>query len=95
MTGVQTCALPIYGIEPQPGDAVLVRSGFDAFWAANPDFEFDAFPRQTPGVAVSVLEFLHAHDAALLGWDLQEAMGQGLPEFIHRTAKAGMSALPT
>ena len=60
------------GIEPQRGDAVLVRSGCDPFWAANPDFEF-RFPPNTPGVHASVLEFLHEHDAALLGWDLQEA----------------------
>lgn len=67
-----------HGIEPRAGDAVLVRSGHDPFWAANPDFQF-GFPPNTPGVGASVLEFLHAHDAALLGWDLQEAADQGLP----------------
>jgi kynurenine formamidase len=67
-----------HGIEPRAGDAVLVRSGHDPFWAANPDFLF-AFPPNTPGVGASVLEFLHAHDAALLGWDLQEAADQNLP----------------
>lgn len=69
------------GITPQPGDAVLIRSGSDPFWAANPDFEF-SFPPTTPGVGSSVLEYLHAHDAALLGWDLQEAGGHGLPARI-------------
>ncbi len=77
-----------HGIEPRAGDAVLIRSGFDPFWAAHPDFTFDGQPRTTPGVAASALEFLHAHDTAVLGWDLQEAMGQGLPERIpiHRIA---------
>ena len=63
------------GIEPRPGDAVLVRSGCDPFWAANPDFQFQ-FPPNTPGVHASVIEYLYEHDAALLGWDLQEAGGQ-------------------
>ena len=33
------------------------------------------------------------HSAAAMRYE--HSMGQGLPEFIHRTAKAGMSALPT
>lgn len=63
------------GITPRPGDAVLVRSGAAPFWAAHPDFQM-AMPLNTPGVAVSVLEFLHDTGAALMGWDLQEASGQ-------------------
>jgi hypothetical protein len=50
------------GLEPAAGDAVLIRSGCDPFWAAHPDFEF-RFPPNTPGVGVSVLEFLYEHDA--------------------------------
>ena len=69
------------GLESRVGDAVLIRSGSDPFWAANPDFEF-SFPPTTPGVGSSVLEYLYAHDAALLGWDLQEAGGHGLPARI-------------
>jgi kynurenine formamidase len=61
------------GVTPVPGDAVLVRAGATAFWAANPGFE----PVwQAPGLHASVMEFLHANDAALLGWDLMEAGGQ-------------------
>jgi kynurenine formamidase len=62
------------GVSPRAGDAVLIRAGCDAFWAANPDF---AEPWAGPGIHASVLEFLHAHDASLLGWDLMEAAGQG------------------
>jgi kynurenine formamidase len=46
------------------------------------------FPPTNPGVAASVLEFLHTHDAALLGWDLMEAPEQGYPDRnpIHSVA---------
>lgn len=60
-------------VEPRPGDAVLVRAGSRAFWAAHAGFE-PAW--KAPGLHASVLEFLHGHDAALLGWDLMEAPGQ-------------------
>ena len=69
------------GLEPRDGDAVLVRSGCDPFWAANPDFEF-SFPPNTPGVAVSVIEYLYEHNASLMGWDLQEAGGHDYLEQI-------------
>ena len=56
---------------PRKGDAVLVRSGYSAFWAANPDYEITS-PPKTPGNSPSILEFLYDTDAAILGWDLQE-----------------------
>jgi kynurenine formamidase len=61
------------GLDPRAGDAVLVRMGSAAFWAANPSFE-PAW--SAPGLHASALEFLYEHDAALLGWDLMEAPGQ-------------------
>jgi len=74
------------GVEPRPGDAVLVRCGSTEFWAANPDF---TPVWQAPGLHATVLEFLYETDASLLGWDLMEAPHQGydaaaLP--IHSTA---------
>jgi kynurenine formamidase len=61
------------GFEPRAGDAVLVRMGASAFWAANPDFQ----PVwSAPGLHASAMEFLFGHDAALLGWDLMEAPHQ-------------------
>ncbi len=75
-----------HGITPRAGDAVLVRSGAEPFWTAHPDFEH-AFPPNTPGVAVSVAEFLYDTNASLIGWDLMEAGGQErFPETIplHR-----------
>lgn len=61
------------GVTPEPGDAVVVRMGAAAFWAANPAFEpvWGA-----PGLHATAMEFLYAHDAALLCWDLMEAPGQ-------------------
>ncbi len=70
------------GITPRAGDAVLIRSGCEPFWQANPNFQMEFPPLNTPGVGVSCLEFLHDTDAALLGWDLQEAGGQ--PEYGER-----------
>lgn len=73
-----------HGIEPRAGDAVLIRSGDAPFWSANPDFVFTR-PNDglsTPGVAVSALEFLYEHDAAILAWDLQEAGNHGLPATV-------------
>jgi kynurenine formamidase len=61
------------GIEPRPGDAVVVRAGAEAFWSANPEFER---PWEAPGLHASVLEFLWQTEAALLVWDLMEAPGQ-------------------
>lgn len=60
------------GIKPRDGDAVLVRSGSDVFWASNPGFELSR-PLNTPGNAPSVIEYLYDTNAALLGWDFQEA----------------------
>ncbi|MCK9497192.1 MAG: cyclase family protein [Dehalococcoidia bacterium] len=68
------------GVTPRPGDAVLIRSGCEPFWAANgPATEQ---PLNSPGVAVSVLEYLYDTDAALMGWDLQEARQQ--PDYGER-----------
>ena len=74
------------GITPAAGDAVIVRSGATPFWAAHPDLG-DA--HNTPGLAPSVLEFLHDTDAALLVWDLMEdadATQTTFPHPIHRIA---------
>lgn len=77
------------GVQPRPGDAVLVRSGAAAFYGHTPEPPRGRRGVETPGVHGSALEFLHAHDAALLGWDLQEAAGQDFPGVglpIHATA---------
>ena len=74
------------GITPRAGDAVLIRSGSDPFWATHHDVP-DV--HNTPGVAPSVLEFLFDTSAALLGWDLTEeadATQTTFPHPVHRIA---------
>ena len=70
------------GVEPMPGDAVIVRSGANAFYASRPEFEMGMF-NEMPGVHATAIEFLYDHDAALLVWDLldagQQDLGYGLP----------------
>ncbi len=65
------------GVEPRAGDAVVVRSGANAFYEENGDLGLGDFDRM-PGVHASALEFLHGTDAALLVWDLLDA---GHPEY--------------
>lgn len=66
-------------VTPRDGDVVLIRSGADPFWEANPDFELMS-PSNTPGNAPSVIEYLYDTKASILGWDLQEA---GYPPFDY------------
>jgi kynurenine formamidase len=67
------------GLEPQPGDAVLIRTGRDPYLEANPDSgnAVPGEPLPAPGTHASALEFLYEHDASLLGWDFLEAADQG------------------
>ena len=61
------------GIVPHDGDAVLVRSGYDQFWNANPNLVMSSPPRNTPGNTPSIIEYLYDTNASILGWDLQES----------------------
>ena len=70
------------GVTPRAGDAVVVRSGASAWYAATPDFANGQMDRM-PGVHGSALEFLHGTDAALLVWDLLDAAVQDLPAGFH------------
>ena len=46
------------GITPLPGDAVLIRSGYEPFWKSQPNFQF-SFPPNTPGNGPSIVENLY------------------------------------
>ena len=65
-------------VEACPGDAVLVRSGRDAYFAAHPG---EARWGSPGGVHASCLEYLHEVDASLLCWDFLDApeRDQGIP----------------
>jgi hypothetical protein len=88
------------GVEPRPGDAVLLRMGKEPFFADHPDIYFepplgihrgDGTPTGLPGAHGSVLEFLHGYDAALMGWDFLDARDQGYPS-LNPNARPPLSA---
>ena len=62
------------GVTVEPGDALLVHSGWRAFQ--------DTRAREGqgvsgPGLHPSCAEFVRDHDVSLLGWDLMDARGSG------------------
>jgi kynurenine formamidase len=67
------------GIEPRAGDAVVIRSGHGAYYAAHPS-ERPGFGSPS-GVHASCVEFLYETDASMLVWDWQDAPSdqQGVP----------------
>ena len=71
------------GVSLEPGDALVVYSGREAFKAANPDWSGYAPP--TPGLHASCLPFLRDHDVAVLVWDLMDAAPNdyGLAWTVH------------
>jgi kynurenine formamidase len=63
-----------HGVEPQPGDALLVYSGREAFakdhggtWGGHP-----TWPGRWAGLHASCLWFIREHDIAVLGWDMMD-----------------------
>lgn len=74
------------GVEPRPGDAVLIYSGREKFYAAHPEMAPGAPP--SPGVHADVCLELKQHDAALLGWDCLDARPSGY-ELFENPPKAG------
>ena len=67
------------GVEPQAGDAVIIRSGRYRYDALHPDVR-PSFGCPT-GVHASAVEFLYETEASLLCWDWQDAPTdqQGIP----------------
>jgi kynurenine formamidase len=77
------------GITPRAGDAVVIRSGAQAFYAANPDFG-NGMADRMPGVHASAVEFLYETDASVVVWDLLESGSTGIPSRLRE----GMDAIP-
>jgi len=77
------------GIRLEPGDAVAVYSGRDAWQANNPDTPygrpFGGGPNVRPGLHVSCLPFLRDHDVSLLVWDMLDHLpiGYDIPWAVH------------
>ncbi|PYN94775.1 MAG: hypothetical protein DMD91_27010 [Candidatus Rokuibacteriota bacterium] len=77
------------GIRLEPGDAVAVYGGRDAWQANNPDTPygrpFGGGPNVRPGLHVSCLPFLRDHDVSLLVWDMLDHLpiGYDIPWAVH------------
>ena len=71
------------GVTVEPGDAVCVYSGREAWQAAHPDRPYGPEPR--PGLHASCLPFLRDHDVAVLAWDMMDLTPNGydLPWSVH------------
>jgi kynurenine formamidase len=59
------------GVTIEPGDALCVYSGREAWQAANRDWSGYAPP--SPGLHASCLPFVRDHDVSVLCWDLMDA----------------------
>ena len=57
------------GVEVEPGDALLVYSGKDAFERAGGSYSGG----DRPGLSVTCARFIRDHDVSLLGWDMMDA----------------------
>lgn len=71
------------GVRPEPGDALIVYSGREAWQTAHP--EWSGYNPPSPGLHASCLPFIRDHDIAVLGWDLMDASPNeyGLPWTVH------------
>jgi len=77
------------GITLEPGDAICVYSGREAWQAAHPDIPygrpFGGGSTDRPGLHASCLKFLRDHDVAVLVWDMldHQPNGYDLPWAVH------------
>lgn len=77
------------GVTLEPGDAIAVYSGREAWQAAHPDrpygSPFTSGNVARPGLHASCLPFLRDHDVAVLVWDMMDLMPNGydIPWSVH------------
>jgi kynurenine formamidase len=79
------------GLDPQPGDAVVVHCGREAWDRARPTTswgsagKFDDRPLERAGLSASCLEPLSRWDCAVLLWDMMDQVpnAYGLPWAVH------------
>jgi kynurenine formamidase len=73
------------GVTVEPGDALVVYGGRDAFTAAHPEWNGEEPVR--PGLHASCLRFIREHDVAVLAWDFMDehpcAERYDLPFGVH------------
>jgi kynurenine formamidase len=75
------------GLELRSGDAVIVFSGRQSYFAANPA-SVPGIPPY-PGLHADCIPVLHRHDAALLCWDQMDARPSGYRLFEEPPAPGG------
>jgi hypothetical protein len=77
------------GVRLEPGDAICVYSGREAWQAQDPERPyskpFGVSPPQRPGLHVSCLPFLRDHDVSVLVWDMLDHLpiGYDIPWAVH------------
>ena len=69
------------GVRIQPGDAVVIRSGDEAFRQAHPDWVPRVSPH--PGLHISCLEWFRQNDVAAVAWDMMDERPERLPGIRH------------
>ena len=83
----------------EPGDAVAVYGGRDAWQAAHPDSPygrpFGGGSNERPGLHISCLPFLRDHDVSVLVWDMLDHLpiGYDVPWAVHACLFAYGTAL--
>jgi hypothetical protein len=76
-------------IRLEPGDAICVYQGREAWQAQNPNraysTPFGPGPLDRPGMHISCLPFLRDHDVSMLVWDMLDSMpiGYNVPWGVH------------
>ena len=73
------------GVSIEPGDAVAVYSGRDAFMADQPDGAYRSMEAGRPGLHASCLPFIRDTDLSILVWDMMDFTPNGydLPWTVH------------
>ena len=73
------------GVSMEPGDALLVYSGREAYQADHPDQFLGEAGSEAPGLHTSCLPFVRDNDVSLLGWDMMDAKPNeyGIPWAMH------------
>jgi len=76
-------ALAAAGLDPEPGDALLINCGREAFEAEHPDWRPYVDPR--PGLEASCLRWIRDNDLAVVCWDMLDAKPNslGLDRTVH------------
>jgi kynurenine formamidase len=71
------------GVSIEPGDALCVYSGREAWQAAHRDWS--GYRPPSPGLHASCLPYIRDHDVAVLAWDLMDANPNdyGVPWTVH------------